>query len=78
MARMEEGSHAVRDTLAAGVKVTGCTIFAVDEGVDTGPIIAQRAVPVLPGDDEATLHERIKETERQLLIEVVREWRNHA
>ncbi len=69
------GAHAVRDSLAAGVKVTGCTIFAVDEGVDTGPIIAQEAVPVLPGDDEASLHERIKETERRLLIEVVKEWR---
>ena len=70
------GAHAVRDALAAGVKVTGCTVFAVDEGVDTGPIIAQVAVPVLPGDDEASLHERIKRAERALLVAVVRNWRN--
>ena len=69
------GAHAVRDTLAAGVKVTGCTVFAVDEGIDTGPIIAQEAVAVEPGDDEATLHERIKIVERRLLVEVVRNWR---
>jgi phosphoribosylglycinamide formyltransferase-1 len=72
------GAHAVRDALAASVEVTGCTIFAVDEGVDTGPIIAQTAVAVLPGDDEASLHERIKVEERRLLIKVVKEWRrNH-
>src|SRR5690606_24011667 len=52
------GAHAVRDALAHGVKVTGCTVHVVDAGVDTGPIVAQRAVEVLPGDDEATLHER--------------------
>ncbi|MCL2483403.1 MAG: phosphoribosylglycinamide formyltransferase [Propionibacteriaceae bacterium] len=68
------GPHAVRDALAAGVKVTGCTVFAVDEGVDTGPIIAQEAVRVLPGDDEESLHERIKQTERRLLVEVVKGW----
>jgi len=61
------GMHAVRDALAHGVKVTGCTLFVVDAGVDTGPIIAQRAVPVLDDDDEPTLHERIKEQERELL-----------
>lgn len=70
------GAHAVRDALAAGVTVTGCTVFAVDAGVDTGPVIAQAAVPVLPGDDEPRLHERIKQTERRLLVEVVRNWRN--
>ena len=70
------GAHAVRDTLAAGVKVTGCTVFEVDAGVDTGRIIAQVAVPVEPGDDEPRLHERIKTAERRLLVDVVRNWRN--
>ena len=58
------GMHAVRDALAYGVKVTGCTLFFSTTGVDTGPIVAQRCVPVLDGDDEATLHERIKIVER--------------
>ncbi len=65
------GAHAVRDALAYGVAVTGCTVHLVDEGVDTGPILAQRAVDVLPGDDEAMLHERIKVVERALLVETV-------
>ena len=65
------GAHGVRDALAYGVKVSGCTVMVVDEGVDTGPIIAQRAVPVEPGDDEASLHERIKAVERVLLVEAV-------
>ncbi|HEX2316833.1 MAG TPA: phosphoribosylglycinamide formyltransferase [Thermomonospora sp.] len=65
------GAHAVRDALAYGVKVTGCTVHFVDEGVDTGPVIAQEAVPVRWHDDEDTLHERIKQVERRLLIEVV-------
>lgn len=65
------GAHAVRDALAHGVKVSGTTVHLVDEGVDTGPIIAQRAVPVLPGDDEAGLHERIKIEERRLIVEVL-------
>lgn len=65
------GAHAVRDALAYGVKVTGCTIHLVDAGVDTGPIIAQRVVQVLPGDDEESLHERIKEVEWQMLPDVV-------
>ena len=65
------GMHAVRDALDHGVKVSGCTLFVVDEGVDTGPIIAQRAVPILDGDDEATLHERIKSAERDVLVEYV-------
>jgi phosphoribosylglycinamide formyltransferase 1 len=65
------GAHGVRDALAYGVKVTGCTVHVVDTGVDTGPIIAQTAVPVVEGDDEATLHERIKVAERALLVETV-------
>jgi phosphoribosylglycinamide formyltransferase-1 len=67
------GAHGVRDALAYGVKVTGCSVILVDEGVDSGPIIAQRAVDVLDGDDEASLHERIKVVERQLLVDVVRD-----
>jgi phosphoribosylglycinamide formyltransferase-1 len=65
------GAHAVRDALAAGVPVTGATVHVVDAGVDTGPVLAQRAVAVLPGDDEARLHERIKHAERELLVETV-------
>jgi len=65
------GMHGARDALAHGVKITGCTVFFVDDGVDTGPIIAQRAVPVEDGDDEPTLHERIKAVERELLVDVV-------
>lgn len=65
------GMHGPRDALEYGVKVTGCTIFVVDGGVDTGPIVAQTAVPVLDDDDEATLHERIKQQERELLVQVV-------
>ncbi len=65
------GMHAPRDALAHGVKVTGCTIFLVDAGVDTGPIVAQAAVPVLDDDDETSLHERIKEHERTLLVRTV-------
>ena len=62
------GMHGVRDALAYGVKITGCTVFIVDEGVDAGPVLAQAAVPVQDGDDEATLHERIKVAERTLLV----------
>lgn len=65
------GLHGPRDALAYGVKVTGATLFVVDEGVDTGPIIAQVAVPVLDDDDEATLHERIKVSERAMLVDWV-------
>jgi phosphoribosylglycinamide formyltransferase 1 len=65
------GMHGPRDALAYGVKVTGCTLFVVDAGVDTGPIIAQAAVQVLDDDDESTLHERIKSVERLLLVESV-------
>lgn len=65
------GTHAVRDALAHGVTVTGATIFVVDDGVDSGRIIAQEPVRVLPGDDVETLHERIKIVERQLLVDTV-------
>ncbi|WP_030662051.1 phosphoribosylglycinamide formyltransferase [Streptomyces rimosus] len=65
------GAHGVADALAYGVKVTGCTVHFVDDGVDTGPIIAQEAVEVRDTDDEASLHERIKEVERALLVDVV-------
>lgn len=65
------GAHGVADALAYGVKVTGCTVHLVDAGTDTGPILAQQSVPVLDGDDVATLHERIKVTERRLLVDVV-------
>ena len=65
------GAHAVRDALDYGVKVTGTTIMLLDAGVDTGPVVAQRAVEVLDGDDEAALHERIKVVERELLVDVV-------
>ncbi len=65
------GAHAVRDALAHGVKVTGTTAHLVDAGVDTGPILAQRAVEVLDDDTEESLHERIKVQERELLVELV-------
>ena len=67
------GAHAVRDALAAGVPTTGATVHVVDAGVDTGPVLAQREVPVEPGDDEARLHERIKHVERELLVRTVAE-----
>ncbi|MER7796384.1 phosphoribosylglycinamide formyltransferase [Microbacterium sp. NPDC096154] len=66
------GAHGVRDALAAGVAQTGASVIVVDDGVDTGPILAQERIPVLPGDTEDILHERIKPVERRLLIEVVR------
>jgi phosphoribosylglycinamide formyltransferase 1 len=65
------GAHGVRDALIHGVKVTGASVLLVDEGTDTGPIVAQRAVEVQDGDDEPTLHERIKVVERDLLVSVV-------
>ncbi|RKW69475.1 phosphoribosylglycinamide formyltransferase [Galactobacter caseinivorans] len=65
------GAHGVRDALAYGVKVTGCTVHWVDAGVDTGPIIAQRAVEVVEGEGEAQLHERIKFAERELLVQTL-------
>jgi phosphoribosylglycinamide formyltransferase 1 len=65
------GAHGVRDALAHGVKVTGCTVLLINESVDAGPIVAQACVPVADDDDEATLHERIKVTERALLVGTV-------
>lgn len=65
------GAHPVRDTLAYGVKLTGATVHLVDAGVDSGPVVAQAAVPVLPGDTEESLHERIKGVERSLLVDTV-------
>lgn len=65
------GAHAVRDALAAGVTTTGATVHMVDAGLDTGPVLTQRAVEVRPDDDEARLHERIKDVERVLLVETV-------
>lgn len=67
-----KGWHAVRDALAAGVDTTGCTIHLAGVEVDSGPILAQERVPVLPGDDEASLHERIKVVERRLYPDTVR------
>ncbi|MGJ9426830.1 phosphoribosylglycinamide formyltransferase [Nesterenkonia halotolerans] len=67
------GAHAVRDALAHGVRITGCTVHQVDAGVDTGPIIAQEAVQVRPGDDQDSLHERIKAAERRLLVQTLSE-----
>lgn len=65
------GMHGVRDALEYGVKVTGCTIFLVDAGIDSGPVVAQAAVPVRPDDDEETLTERVKTAERALLVQTV-------
>jgi phosphoribosylglycinamide formyltransferase-1 len=68
-----KGWHAVREALAYGVKVTGCTIHVATLEVDAGPIVAQEAVPVLPGDDEESLHERIKAVERRLYPATIRQ-----
>ena len=65
------GMRGVADALDHGVKVSGCTVFLVDAGTDSGPIVAQAAVPVMDNDDEATLHERIKVAERALLVDTV-------
>lgn len=67
-----KGWHAVRDALSAGVKVTGCTVHLATEAVDEGPILAQEAVGVEPGDTESSLHERIKSVERRLYPETIR------
>ena len=66
------GWHSVRDALEHGVKITGCTIHVATLEVDAGPILAQEAVPVLPDDDEASLHERIKAVERRLYPDTIR------
>ncbi|MFF2271420.1 phosphoribosylglycinamide formyltransferase [Agromyces sp. NPDC058136] len=65
------GAHGVRDALAAGVDQTGASLIVVDNSVDGGPIIAQERIPVLPGDTESSLHDRIKPVERRLLIQAV-------
>lgn len=65
------GAHGVRDALAAGVRETGASVIVVDNGVDSGPIISQRRVSVLPGDTENELHDRIKLVERELLVQAV-------
>ena len=72
------GTHGVRDALAYGVKVTGASVFYVDDGVDTGAIIAQATVPVMPDDTEGSLHERIKVEERRLLLETVADLADRA
>jgi len=65
------GAHGVRDAIAAGVTETGASVIVVDNGIDSGPIISQERIPVLPGDTEASLHDRIKPVERRLLIQAV-------
>jgi len=65
------GMHAAQDALDYGVKVTGCTLFVVDAAVDAGPIVAQVAVPVADGDNPESLHERIKVSERRMLVDTV-------
>jgi phosphoribosylglycinamide formyltransferase-1 len=67
------GAHAVEDALAAGVTETGATVHVVDEGVDTGPVLRQEVVPVLPGDTPETLHARIRDVEHRILPAVVRD-----
>ena len=67
------GAHPVEDALAAGVEEAGATVHLVDVGVDTGPVLRQEAVPVLPGDTAATLHARIREIEHRILPQVVGE-----
>lgn len=66
------GWHAVEDALAAGASVTGCTVHIATLDVDAGPVLAQQSVPILPGDDAATLHERIKQCERRLYPQTIR------
>ena len=67
------GAHAIRDALAAGVDETGVTVHWVDDGVDTGPVIVQQAVPVLPGDDEVSLRARIQAAEKPLYVQALRQ-----
>jgi formyltetrahydrofolate-dependent phosphoribosylglycinamide formyltransferase len=66
------GAHAIRDALAAGVRTTGVTVHWVDEGVDTGPVLAQVEVPVLPGDDEDRLRARVQAAEKPLFVRTIR------
>ena len=72
------GMHAARDALEHGVKITGCTLFVVDEGIDSGPSLAQRAVTHQPDDDETSLHDRIKTQERQMLIDTIHDLVRHG
>ncbi len=65
------GAHGVRDALAAGVAETGASVIVVDHGTDSGPVLARERIPVLPGDTEAALHDRIKPVERRLLADVI-------
>ena len=65
------GAHGVRDALAAGASETGASVIVVDNGVDSGPIISQERIPIVAGDTEASLHERIKPVERRLLIQAI-------
>lgn len=67
------GAHGVRDALAAGVSETGASIIVVSDGVDDGPIIVRERIPVLDGDTEDSLHERIKPVERRLLVDTIRD-----
>ncbi len=67
------GAHAIRDALAAGVATTGVTVHWVDEGVDTGPVLAQAAVPVHPGDTEDSLRARIQAAEKPLYVRTIRD-----
>lgn len=66
------GAHPVRDTLKAGASVTGATVHWVDAGLDSGEVIAQLEVPILNGDSESTLHERIKIAERILIVATIK------
>lgn len=66
------GAHVVADALRHGLPVTGCTVHVATPIVDDGPVLARAEVPILPGDDETTLHERIKREERRLIVDVVR------
>jgi folate-dependent phosphoribosylglycinamide formyltransferase PurN len=67
------GAHAIRDALAAGAAETGVTVHWVDEGVDTGPVIAQQPVPIEPGDDEATLRSRVQAVEKPLYVRTLKQ-----
>lgn len=71
------GAHAVRDALAAGATETGASVIVVDDGVDSGPIVVQQRIAVLPGDTEGRLHDRIKVVERELLIHAIRDIADH-
>ena len=72
------GAHAVRDALNSGAQVTGSTVHWVDAGIDTGTMIAQKEVVVLPQDDESSLHERIKIVERELIVETLQSFIAHG